>query len=150
MMSVITPPLAPDAFVAAGISGASPMKTAVQAVKIGLIGLLIPFAMIYSPTLILIGSPIRITLSILTAVIGVFALGSAVTGFLFKPLSTFWRVVCFASALALIWPETATDLIGIALLIAAIFRQNPRFFAEILRKCLLRKPTVIQQKQERG
>ncbi len=138
VMAIITPPFAPDAFVAAGISGASPIKTAVQACKIGLIGILLPFAMVYSPTLIMIGSPLKIGYSVLSVIIGVFALGSGVNGFLFRPMSLLPRILCLASALALIKPGLYTDLFGVGVFLIMCYWQNPRFIPDLVQKYLIR------------
>ncbi len=54
VLSSITPPVALAAFAAAPICGAGPMATAVEAVKVAVIGFIIPFVFIYNPSLTLI------------------------------------------------------------------------------------------------
>ena len=55
MMSMITPPIALAAFAAATISGADPMKTGFESMKMGWVAYIIPFLFVLSPTLILRG-----------------------------------------------------------------------------------------------
>lgn len=52
--SAITPPVAIAAFAAASISQASPLKTSLEATRIGLVIFVIPFAFIYYPELLLV------------------------------------------------------------------------------------------------
>ncbi|PSJ44134.1 TRAP transporter permease DctM/Q [Zobellella endophytica] len=52
--SAITPPVAIAAFAAASISQASPLKTSVEATRIGLVIFVIPFAFVYYPELLLV------------------------------------------------------------------------------------------------
>ncbi|WP_169052717.1 TRAP transporter permease [Pseudooceanicola onchidii] len=55
VLSAITPPVAIGAFAAAPIAEANPMKTAFVAVRLALVGFIIPFIFIYEPSLLLIG-----------------------------------------------------------------------------------------------
>lgn len=54
VLSSITPPVALAAFAAAPICGANPLKIALTAVRVALIGFVIPFVVIYNPSLVLI------------------------------------------------------------------------------------------------
>ncbi|MBI1958032.1 MAG: TRAP transporter large permease subunit, partial [Candidatus Rokubacteria bacterium] len=138
VMAVITPPFAPDAFVAAGISGANPMATAVQACKIGLIGMLLPFAMIYSDALIMVGPPLAILAAVAGSVVGILALGAAVAGFLFHPLRGVRRLLCLVAAIALIWPELYSTLAGVLLYLGVCGLQNRQFHRDIANKYIFR------------
>ena len=55
VLSAITPPVAIGAFAAAPIANAHPFTTAVYAVRIALVGFIIPFIFIYEPSLLLVG-----------------------------------------------------------------------------------------------
>ena len=52
--SSITPPVAVAAYAAASISGAPPLKTAVYAVRIGLVKFIVPFVFAYYPVLLIV------------------------------------------------------------------------------------------------
>lgn len=51
VLSNITPPVAIAAYAASPIAGANPMSTAIQAIKISAVGFLIPFILIYNPSI---------------------------------------------------------------------------------------------------
>ncbi|MCP5366850.1 MAG: TRAP transporter fused permease subunit [Hyphomicrobiales bacterium] len=54
VLSSITPPVAIAAYAAAPISGSKPMETALEALRIALAGFVIPFFLIYNPSITLV------------------------------------------------------------------------------------------------
>ena len=72
LMSMITPPVAIAAFAASSISGATPMRTGLEAMKVGWVAYVIPFMFVFSPTLLMIGQPTAIIFDVVTAIVGVF------------------------------------------------------------------------------
>lgn len=54
VMSVITPPVALAGYAAASIADANPMRISLTALRLALMGFLVPFAFVYSPSLLLI------------------------------------------------------------------------------------------------
>jgi TRAP-type uncharacterized transport system fused permease subunit len=54
VLSNITPPVAIAAYAAAPIAGANPLMTGVQAVRISIVGFMIPFVFVYNPSLVLV------------------------------------------------------------------------------------------------
>ena len=57
LVSDLTPPVAPGAFVAAGIAGADMMRTAWMACRLGLVVYILPYMFVYNKALMLIGDP---------------------------------------------------------------------------------------------
>jgi TRAP-type uncharacterized transport system fused permease subunit len=138
VFSAITPPFAPDAFVAGGIAEAPPMKTAWAACKIGLIGIVLPYMMIYDQSFLMIGSIFEIISVVITAILGIFALGSSITGYLFRPIGFWSRICLLISAVVMILPGVMTDLIGMGLFWIVVAIHNPTFYIDIPRKYVLR------------
>ncbi|MGI6453690.1 MAG: TRAP transporter permease [Syntrophomonadaceae bacterium] len=116
ILSAITPPVALAAYAGAGVANADPMKTGVAAFKLGLAGFIVPFMFVYGPTLLMIGSPGEIILSLITAILGVYALAICIVGVQFTKVPALFRLMALASALCLIKPGLLTDIIGIGLL----------------------------------
>tara|TARA_A100001011_G_scaffold216914_1_gene224873 strand:- start:3650 stop:5536 length:1887 start_codon:yes stop_codon:yes gene_type:complete len=54
VLSAITPPVAIAAYAAAPIAESNPMTTAIQAIKLSTVGFIIPFVLIYNPSLSLV------------------------------------------------------------------------------------------------
>ena len=115
ILSGITPPVAIGAFVAAGIAKANELKTAMTAMKLGLVGLLVPYLFVYDNSFLLMGTFWETVPRFALAIIGVYAFSAALNGYLFSALSLLPRVVIFASAAALLWPQLwAVNIVGLA------------------------------------
>jgi TRAP-type uncharacterized transport system fused permease subunit len=56
VLSSVTPPVALAAYAAAPIAGARPLETAMQALRISLVGFLIPFVFAFNPSLLIVES----------------------------------------------------------------------------------------------
>jgi TRAP transporter 4TM/12TM fusion protein len=83
MLSFITPPVALGAFAAASLAQASPMRTGLEAMRLGSIIYFIPFFFVLNPALILDGTLEQILRVLVTGTIGVVILASALQGYLF-------------------------------------------------------------------
>jgi len=82
MVSFITPPVALASFVAAGLSGAAPLKVGLQSMRLGSTMYFVPFFFVLNPALILRGEPLEITVVVATAVLGIGLIASALEGYM--------------------------------------------------------------------
>jgi TRAP transporter 4TM/12TM fusion protein len=120
MMSMITPPVAVAAFAGAALAKADPMRTGYAAVRFGWTAFVVPFLFVASPTLILIGSPVAIVHSVVTAFFGVWLVSIAVVGYLVRPLGWPMRLLFAVTGLIALVPTAAlergkfADLIAVA------------------------------------
>jgi TRAP-type uncharacterized transport system fused permease subunit len=127
VLANLTPPVALAAYAAAGIAGADPMKTALQAVRLSVAGFLVPYVFVYSPIVLGVGfawGPILVVTA--TAAVGIVALGAAMEGYLLREATWYERVLLVATAVDLIIPGLVTDAIGAVLFAAVIFSQKRR------------------------
>jgi len=120
VLETITPPVAPDAFVAGGIAGADPLKVAIEAMLIAAPIYLIPFFFVYNPAFILqVSSPLsQFAWVYFTGVVGVYALGSSLQGFmLYKTrLNVLERAILLVAAVLLIAPLKWESMAGLVIL----------------------------------
>ena len=84
MVSFITPPVSLAAFVAAGISGSRPVEVGMQSMRLGSAMYFVPFFFVLNPALILRGEPADIVVVVLTAIVGIALIASALEGYLVK------------------------------------------------------------------
>lgn len=119
-VSTITPPVALASYVAAGIANADINKVGWTAFAYGITCYILPFLFVFGPGLMLSGSATDIALSIVSGSIGVFAIAAAVIGYALGPVATLPRLVIAISGLALLHQGWASDLAGIAALIATL------------------------------
>ncbi len=129
MISYITPPVALGAYAAAGIAGASPIKTGFQAMRLGIAIYFVPFFFVLNPALVLHGSPLSIVHAFFTCAIGIALIASASEGYLLGvgKLSPLVRPFIAISGILLGIPEWRTDAIGaviLAITLAICFTQR--------------------------
>ena len=126
-LSNITPPVAMSAYVASGIAGSDQTKTGLWAVRLGLVGFLIPFFFLDNPIL-LIGVDPDATLAatlwtIATALLGTASLVMGLEGWIFRKASPLERLLLIAAAPFALLPGLSTDCIGLGVFFAIVLYQ---------------------------
>ena len=126
LVSLITPPVAIAAFVAANLAGSRPMETAVQAVRLGWTALVVPLMFVMSPSLIMQGKPFDVLVAAVTAFIGVWIATAGVLGYFFHPMRWPIRIGYLAAGIGLMIPTGAfngalyVEIAGFALAILVV------------------------------
>jgi len=80
----------------------------------------VPFMFVYGPALLLEGSLTQILIACVGAIIGVYGVSVAMMGWIFTKVPIWARVVSFAAALMLIYPEFISSVVGLAILSAVV------------------------------
>ena len=126
-LSNITPPVAMSAYVAAGIAGSDQTKTGLWAVRLGLIGFLIPFFFLNNPVLLIgVASESNLSatlLAVATALIGTTSLVMGMEGWILRRASVVERLILVTSAPFLLLPGMYSDVIGIGGLSGVVLYQ---------------------------
>ncbi|MFB4165311.1 TRAP transporter permease [Alteribacillus sp. JSM 102045] len=126
-LSAITPPVALASYAAAGIAGESPSKVGWTGFRLGITGFIVPFVFVYSPELLLqTNQYLTVGLAFVTALVGVFSLGTAIVGYLLDYTKVYERVMLIVSSLCLIQAGITTDVVGISLLVIVLYAQLRR------------------------
>ena len=121
----VTPPVALAAFAGAGIAGANPMRTGVNAAKLAIAAFIVPYIFVLAPELLMINAtPFTVFYSGLTAVIGMWGASIAMVGFCQNLLNIFQRAMFLVGGICMIIPGEITDAVGIGMIIAAYFWQK--------------------------
>ena len=107
IVSLITPPVAVAAFVAANLAGAKPMETAFTAVRIGWTALVVPVIFVTTPALIMQGEVIDIVLAFASCAAGVWIGTVAFMGYFSRPMGAVVRIAFVLAATALLIPANA-------------------------------------------
>jgi TRAP transporter 4TM/12TM fusion protein len=111
----ITPPVALAAFAASGISGGDPIKTGVYSAKLAIAAFIIPYIIVFSPEILMVEvTVLQIIWITITAILGMIAVGAGVIGYWYRGLRWFERLILIAAGLAMIYPESLSDLTGLA------------------------------------
>ena len=131
----LTPPVCLTSIVAAGVAEADWVKTAVKAFVLALPVFIIPFFFIYGNELLMVGDTANIIRSMITSIIGVIALASCTTGWLFRKNTLIERILLGVCAAGLIDTGLVTDIIGIAgIIVICVFQ-----------KMAVKKANAVQQ-----
>jgi TRAP transporter 4TM/12TM fusion protein len=115
-LSNITPPVALAAYAAAGIAGASPLRTGVRSMGLAIGGFLVPFAFVYDPHLLLSGTPLAIALTAITACVGAAALAAAIVGHVGAPVPLLGRAAMAIAGIAVLAPGASSDVVGLVVI----------------------------------
>jgi TRAP transporter 4TM/12TM fusion protein len=125
-LSAVTPPECLAVYAAASIARCSVWGAGWQAVKFAAAGFVVPYFFIYYPALLFQGPWAEIAQAVVTGGIGVVALAAGLEGYLLRTATWLERGMLLAAALLLIDPQLVTDLLGLALLAAALLGQKLR------------------------
>jgi TRAP-type uncharacterized transport system fused permease subunit len=122
-LSAITPPVAVAALVGANIAKARFWPTALNAVRLGLPGFLLPFLFLFQPQILgLTGTLLDQLIAIVQALIATAALNFALEGRLFGKLGWLERILLFVAAFGLIYWVTWIELVSLAAIVAIMVR----------------------------
>ncbi|GGO81806.1 ATP-binding protein [Marinobacterium nitratireducens] len=115
VMSAVTPPVALAAFAAASIAQANPIGISVTAVRLALIGFLVPFAFAFNPSLLLIAdfSLSEFCWILLRLAVAIWCLA------IFAPRGVVWTLAAVLAAICLILPSLPLQVASLLLIVAA-------------------------------
>jgi TRAP-type uncharacterized transport system fused permease subunit len=117
VLGFLTPPEMMAVYTAASIAHSEPMKTAWQAMRLGIAAYLVPFVFAYDSSLLLQGSPAEIVPSAILAILGMIVLSAGIEGCLFRNLNWLKRVLFIAGAAGLLSPLWVARGAGVAILL---------------------------------
>ena len=113
-LSFITPPVCVDAYIAATISGGSPFRTGFRAMRLGFAAYLVPWAFIFNPGILMIGSWLQIVTNFFFVTLGAVAVGSAFEGYLLTHLRKWESILLALSGICIFIPNLITRGLGLA------------------------------------
>ncbi|MCB2004743.1 MAG: TRAP transporter permease, partial [Rhodoferax sp.] len=114
VLADVTPPVALAAFAAAGIARSEPMRTGMTAFRLSMGKALVPFAFVYTPSLLLINfSWSAFIVAIISITVAIIGLGAAYTGYLARPIGKPVFVLFNVFSLSLIFANPVMSAIGV-------------------------------------
>lgn len=131
IMSDVTPPVALAAYAGSAIAKSNPLKTGVEACKLAIGAFLVPYMFVLNPVLIMQGgTPLGMIQSLITALLGMVAISSCTTGYFIVNLRGYERFIMAVIGLMMLYPETVTDIIGLAIIVLMYLTLKKRAAAE--------------------
>jgi TRAP-type uncharacterized transport system fused permease subunit len=126
IFSCLTPPIAVASIPASSIAGSNYLRTALESTKVGFVGFLVPYLVIFAPELMLEqSSPTQISLTVLSSILAIIAFGRFLVGFGSRDLKGYERLL-YAAIAALLFGYVVLKLLplfftGILLIILLLF-----------------------------
>ena len=115
LLSHITPPVCLAIFAGAQIANANIWETAFMGMKMSAVPYMLPFLVIFAPSLLLIGDQVTIVLNVVTVSVGFILVISAIQGWAFTQLSLITRILYAVAGACLIWPTLTVKGAGVVL-----------------------------------
>ncbi len=123
----ITPPVCLAAVAAAGVARSEPMRTGVNAARLAIAAFLVPYIFVYSPQLLLIDTNIiQLTIILITALVGIIGVASALTGHFITNQSIMERLMLALGGILLIVTNIKINALGLVLLAAVYYIQKTK------------------------
>lgn len=137
VLSEVSPPTALSPFAAAAITGGGPYRTTLQCWKYTAPAFLVPFMFVLDPSgvALLLGGSFKnlaqadwgaVAIISVTAIIGIVALAGGLQGWLLRKTTSPERWMLIIAGLALVYPTTFSDLLGLALVTVVVVLQKLR------------------------
>ena len=122
-LSFITPPVCVDAYIAAGISGGNPFKTGFRAMRLGFAAYLVPWAFIFNPGILMVGSLPQIALAFCFVTLGCICMGTVFERYFLARISVWEMALLVVSGICVFIPNFVTRGTGLLLLGVFVVRQ---------------------------
>ena len=122
----ITPPVALAAYAGSAIAKAPPMKTAINATKLAIAAFVVPYIFAMNPAMLLVNvsNPFQVVQIVISALIGLFGVASALNGFLYRKINPLFRLLLIAGGLGMMVPGTLTDVMGLVIVGGIVLYQR--------------------------
>jgi TRAP transporter 4TM/12TM fusion protein len=136
VLSMVTPPVALASYAAAGLAGASPMRTSLIAFRMSFVSFLIPFAFVIDDGLLFEGPWHKALIASLGLLLSTAVWAIGLIGYFVRPLAWGDRALLMLCGLVAILAPTASLLwlisVGAAAAFLGLNRMWPRFSSETL------------------
>lgn len=123
VFSCLTPPIATSAVPAAGIAGAGYLATALEASKVGCVGFIIPFMLVFAPEIQIISAHtgwVQTVVYFSGCVVLVFCLGVFIVGYGVRLLHLYERLLAGAASVSMLWTLFDASFMSLGITVALV------------------------------
>ena len=125
-LSFITPPVCVEAFIAAGISGGSPFRTGLRAMRLGFAAYLVPWVFIFNPGILMVGPFTETIKAFFFVTLGAVTVGAAFEGHFLVKIRRWENVLLALSGLCVFSPNWVSRGVGLGYQAVFLFMQISR------------------------
>jgi TRAP-type uncharacterized transport system fused permease subunit len=121
ILAGVTPPVCIAAYCGAAIAGSKPLDTGFEALRLAIVGFIIPFVFVYNPALMLQGPWNDIVALVLLLTFAVTLTAAGMRGYFTRILKLGERSLVLLFAAALVFLATQADLMAMGVTQTAVF-----------------------------
>lgn len=118
LTSFITPPLCLAVYITSAIAGSGVWKTGLQAMRLGIVLFVIPFAFVYYPGLLLRGSFEEVLVAVAKTLLATIGVTGGMTGFLGKESNWVQRILLMGGGVMIMIPGWQSGTLGMLMILA--------------------------------
>lgn len=126
VVAAITPPVGLALYVASGIARANVMTIGWKAIRLGIPLFIVPFFIVWNPSLLGIGSVGSIIFTLITAFIGTTFMAAGFEGWLINRANVVERCILVVCGVMMFAPEIYSDIVGAAGGVLVVLLQKAR------------------------
>ena len=112
VLAEITPPVAPNAYVASGIANSNFLKTAFISMKISFPVIIMPYVFVYNNALLMNGNLLQIISILLFALVATYVTSCALERFYFTRINLLFSVILIAGSIMILIPDYKFIILG--------------------------------------
>lgn len=133
ILSTITPPVCTGIYAASTVADIEWTKAVPDSIKLGLVGFIVPFMIVYNPALLLEGSVLHIIMIVLIKMVGIAALAFTTIGYIRNKLNIYYRGAFLVGAILTVSAILYISLIGVAftILVFVIYMLQTRGLVKV-------------------
>ena len=121
----LTPPVAIAASAGAAIAGSRPLYTALNATRLAIVGFIVPYIFVLSPSMLLLETtPLDVLQLLISSMFGIFGVAAGLEGYFIRPMNWALRLLSVLGGISLIYPGTMTDIMGIVIIVVVFSIQT--------------------------
>lgn len=121
--SFITPPVCLAVYITSSIAQSSIWKTGFQAMRLGMVIFIVPFAFVYYPSLLLHGSLGGLPIALVKTILATASIFGGVSGFFIGKITWITRIMLLIGGLGIMMTNWQINIAGLLVLLVAVLRQ---------------------------
>lgn len=127
ILADITPPVCLAAYAGSGIANCNPLRAGVTALRIAIVGFIIPFVFVLHPALLLVDAEFaELALFLAMTFVGMVGIASGLAGHLLVRVLLWERFALVVGGIMLVYPSVTISVVGGVLLAVVVALQLPR------------------------
>lgn len=124
VIAEISPPVAPNAYVASAIAGSNFLKTGFTAMKLAFPIIVLPYVFVYNNALLMNGTFLQVVSTVLFSLIAIYTISCSFEGFYFTRINWLFRITLIVGSIMIVVLDYRFIILGFLLIGTVTFYQK--------------------------